>query len=519
MKSTLKTSLYYLLFCMMITLLCADTISVQGVLRDPLGKTVSDGTYAMTFRLYDQATGGTALWEETQGSVQVLHGVYNAELGSVTPLDALPFDTTYWLGLSIEGGVELEPRFKLLKSPAAMSVLGSENVFPSVGPVGVGTFSPDAALHIIADSADTKLHIEQSNGEDIIVVDPAGNFGVRVSTPAEALDINGNLKMRNGGAIMFSDGSSLSSAFFGGSASSLTSNGNTVITTDADNNGSGEVQFKVGNTTEILVANNGNVGIGNGLNAPVVKLDVNGDISGSIFLDKDDNNYYLDPSDANISAIFAGKVGIGIGSNTPNAQLQVNGSLVANSLWIGTTSGYPLEVLSDQLRTGWFLNSSPNSAGAAIYANSTNYAGYFEGDLHYTGSLTGPSDRKFKTDVQPVDPVLNRIGQIKVHTYNYKHTGEAEKMNLPAGTQFGFIAQELEEIFPELVKDEVNVYNKNGDNVEAEPDMVEIHYKGVNQIGMIPILTAAIQEQQAEIEAQNALINDLRQRLEALENR
>ncbi|NOZ07997.1 MAG: hypothetical protein GXO91_03850, partial [FCB group bacterium] len=352
MKSTFKTSLYYVLFCMMITLICADTFSVQGVLRDPLGKTVSDGTYAMTFRLYDQETGGTPLWEETQGSVQVLHGVYNAELGSVTPLDALPFDTTYWLGLSIEGGVELEPRFKLLKSPAAMSVLGSENVFPSVGSVGVGTFSPDAALHIIADPSDTKLHIEQSNGDDIIVVDPAGNMGVRVSSPTEALDIAGNLKMRNGGAIMFGDGSSLSSAYFGGTASSLSNNFDILITADSDTNSSGEVQVKVGGTTEILVANNGNVGIGNGLTPPDVKLDVNGAVAGSVFMDKNDYTYYLDPSDANISANFAGKVGIGIGTNISDAKLHVNGSARVSGLGIGTYPYYPLEIIVNDFRAG-----------------------------------------------------------------------------------------------------------------------------------------------------------------------
>lgn len=350
MKTLTRNFTSFLFIFILSSIVIADTFSVQGVLRDPLGKTVDDGFYAMTFRLYDAATGGNLIWEETQGSVQVLHGVYNAELGIVTSLAPVPFDETYWLGLSIEGGVELEPRYKLLKSPAAMSVLGTENVFPSVGPVGVGTFSPEAALHIVADPAETSylmiendagnakvvvtdddrmginvdapaagLHIkgeyetddvlllERSTGENILIVDAAGHVGLGVENPAQILEIDGNLKM-HGGAILFDDGSSLSSAFFGGSASSLTNNATIIVNTDADDNGSGDVQFNVGATTEMVIKNNGNVGIGNGTETPAGKLDVNGTILGTSFLDKNNTLYYLDPSNTNTSGNFAGYV-------------------------------------------------------------------------------------------------------------------------------------------------------------------------------------------------------------------
>ena len=36
----------------------AQTFSMKGVLRDPLGRTVDDGQYQLTFKLYDAATGG-----------------------------------------------------------------------------------------------------------------------------------------------------------------------------------------------------------------------------------------------------------------------------------------------------------------------------------------------------------------------------------------------------------------------------------------------------------------------------
>ena len=40
-------------------------VNYQGVLTDDMGAVVSDGSYNMTFRLYDAPSGGSHLWEET----------------------------------------------------------------------------------------------------------------------------------------------------------------------------------------------------------------------------------------------------------------------------------------------------------------------------------------------------------------------------------------------------------------------------------------------------------------------
>lgn len=92
-----------------------QTISYQGVLTDENGTVVADGSYNLSFNLYDALTGGTALWTENQ-SVAVSNGIFNAILGSVNPL-TLTFDIQYWLGVSVEGGAELSPRIQLTSSP------------------------------------------------------------------------------------------------------------------------------------------------------------------------------------------------------------------------------------------------------------------------------------------------------------------------------------------------------------------------------------------------------------------
>ena len=86
-------------------------ISYQGILTDASGNTVADGSYSLQLSLYNVQSGGSALWTETQ-HVDVADGLYNCMLGTVKPL-TLPFTSTYWLGIRINGGTELTPRTQL----------------------------------------------------------------------------------------------------------------------------------------------------------------------------------------------------------------------------------------------------------------------------------------------------------------------------------------------------------------------------------------------------------------------
>ena len=96
-----------------------QTMSYQGVLTNVDGIPVTDGSYTLTFKLYDVPTNGDSLWNETQ-NVQVTNGLINAIIGSVTPLN-LPFDKQYWLGITVGGGLELTPRITLTASPYSLN--------------------------------------------------------------------------------------------------------------------------------------------------------------------------------------------------------------------------------------------------------------------------------------------------------------------------------------------------------------------------------------------------------------
>jgi len=141
------------------------TLNYQGVLTDSDGTVVPDGSYALTFRIYNVASGGSPLWEETIPSVQVNGGIFNAVLGQYVQLN-LDFDVPYWLGVSVNGEAELAPRISLTASPYSLNarqIRGASNLFPGNGNVGIGTVAPQA-----------KLHVENSDGPAIRAISTGG---------------------------------------------------------------------------------------------------------------------------------------------------------------------------------------------------------------------------------------------------------------------------------------------------------------------------------------------------------
>ncbi|MCK4641842.1 MAG: tail fiber domain-containing protein [Candidatus Marinimicrobia bacterium] len=349
----------------------AATFPMQGVLRDPLGKTVADGYYQLSFKIYEQASGGSAIWSETQANVQVFHGAFAVELGLVAALDEAPFNTIYWIGVAIEDGAELAPRFKITGVPAAMSVYGSDKVIPAVGNTGIGTHEPNAALHIkTADAGNAQLLIEGADGSDYVKVSGAGKMGINVETPTQALDIDGNLKMRSGG-IMFDDESILSSAEMGGSASSVSNQGTTLISADTDDNGSGNIDFIIGSTTIMQVDNYGSACFTGAITAP--KL-----------IDSSNEALYIDPDSS--SELYI----LGIRGAVPSATypLNVAGYIKANAFYDSNNPAYYLDPAGNNklLRLG-LGGAEPSTSYSLNVSGSIS----FYGDYYRYGQLWEPN--------------------------------------------------------------------------------------------------------------------------------
>ncbi len=134
-----------------------------------------------------------------------------------------------------------------------------------------------------------------------------------------------------------------------------------------------------------------------------------------------------------------------------------------------------------------------------------NKAAYLVGDVEITGVLFNPSDAKLKYDLEPsVDSAIQLLLQLEPSSYLYRQ--DVPELSLPQGPQRGFTAQNVEQVLPGLVRNSTRpaIVDDAGEVVTPA-----YHYKTVSYIGLIPVLTQAIQEQQAELEILRATSHEI----------
>jgi hypothetical protein len=140
-----------------------------------------------------------------------------------------------------------------------------------------------------------------------------------------------------------------------------------------------------------------------------------------------------------------------------------------------------------------YQNATPanSSLGLRYYNGNYNDVGlriYGSGDAELTGTLTEISDARYKKNITALSGSLDKIKQLRGVSYNWidEQKGTTE--------QIGFIAQEVEKVFPQLVHS-----NKEG-------------YKSVAYSHMIPALLEAIKEQQQQIDELRSAIEELKKK-------
>lgn len=200
------------LFCTNVFAQIPRTLSYQGVLS---GNNLPNGLRTVTFRLYTQSVGGTAIWEETQ-SVKFTAGVFSVVLGEVTPFpDSARFDTQYWLGIQLIPKLEMTPRVKLTSSAYSFNSLHADTagVAMSAGPPS-RPISPPISNGEIADHAVSLSKIDTSGAQQNQVITFAGN-AVTWGTPSGggglSLPYSGQVTAGGGGQAALSITNSASS--------------------------------------------------------------------------------------------------------------------------------------------------------------------------------------------------------------------------------------------------------------------------------------------------------------------
>jgi hypothetical protein len=153
---------------------------------------------------------------------------------------------------------------------------------------------------------------------------------------------------------------------------------------------------------------------------------------------------------------------------------------------------------------------------AAIFGSAaavTNrFAGYFNGNVFVTGTFT-VSDERLKENIKAEENVLDKLSQLETVTYTFKQN---DNLNLSSQLQHGFLAQNLEEVFPELVTSiEKPVYDKK----DAKKQVGTYEYKAVNYTGLISVLASSLKEMNNKMTVMETEIADLRNELANTKNR
>jgi hypothetical protein len=130
----------------------APLLQYQGRLTEPsTGEPVSDGSRTMTFRIYNAASGGDALWTELK-DVSVQGGVFSTALGDTQPLDPGLFNgQALWLGIKVGTDDEATPRQRLMPVAYALGL--------APGAV-ISTTSSSPALELQNSGSGKALHVQ-----------------------------------------------------------------------------------------------------------------------------------------------------------------------------------------------------------------------------------------------------------------------------------------------------------------------------------------------------------------------
>ena len=145
-------------------------MNYQGALKDSEGDSL-DGEYDMTFRIYDDLTGGTELWSETLNNVSVVQGSFSVLLGDTKPLTADLFSSAdRYIGVTVADYGELSPRGRIASVAYALTAANADLAtratylsapdgdplqavyVDNAGKVGIGTTSPYNYLSVVGKS-------------------------------------------------------------------------------------------------------------------------------------------------------------------------------------------------------------------------------------------------------------------------------------------------------------------------------------------------------------------------------
>ncbi|MES2457973.1 MAG: tail fiber domain-containing protein [Bacteroidota bacterium] len=129
--------------------------------------------------------------------------------------------------------------------------------------------------------------------------------------------------------------------------------------------------------------------------------------------------------------------------------------------------------------------------------------GLLSGICALSASAQTINEKDLKLEVGTISDSKNKLLQLEPVRFTYD-LKKFKHLNFPSGEQYGFLANDVKAVFPALVHEKSKQYpaGKNSTKVAT--------YNEVSHQELIPILVAAVKEQQAEIEALKKALNQLK---------
>ena len=398
------------------------------------------------------------------------------------------------------------------------------------GKVGIGTTTPSQKLEvngavlagdyrgsaqIYLTSPDSWI-FRSTGGSERMRITSSGNVGIGETNPAAKLHLKGSFNSQ-----FFTQSTGGTTNKFGissGTAYTSFTVGSSITTA---------ARFYHDNSYITFAENGANVGIGT--TSPATKLHVSGantvmrlsstssyvdmimtnsSNTGFLNLDGSKMNFFVgggSSGDLKMSIGTNGNVGIGttspavqleLGDNTADEKLRLTGAASGKPLMtfyntttkIGQISSSSVGVTVSSLGSGnmTFENGGgarlviDNSGNVGIADTSPSYKLDVDGTIRATGDVIAYSDVRVKENIKTIDNALEKVNKLRGVEFN--KIGSEEK-------SIGVIAQEIEKVLPEVVK-------------EDDKGMKSVAYGNI-----VGVLIEAIKDQQKQIDELKSIIN------------